>query len=110
MHRNLKLICSRFTQLTDIDSILAIILIIHAYLVSKMKDLTGNICLGCVGGITVGVILVSIIATLLFKFSFTTMDLFKFYGFAMLLGLLVGAIAGWLNCYRQQKQSKAAST
>ena len=67
-----------------------------------MKDLSSDICYGCIAGITGAIVLVSIIATLLFNISFTVKELFLIYGVAALFGVLVGAIAGWFKCYRCQ--------
>ena len=67
-----------------------------------MKGLSSDICYGCIAGITGAIVLVSIVATLLFNVSFTVKELFLFYGLAALLGIIIGAIAGWLKCYRCQ--------
>jgi len=69
-----------------------------------MKGLLSNLCLGCIAGVTIGVILVSIILSLLFNLSFTAKELLSFYGIAMLVGTVIGAVAGWINCYRCQSK------
>lgn len=67
-----------------------------------MKGLFSNICVGCIAGITGGVILVSVLASFVFDLNFSTKELLRFYGIAMLLGIVVGIIAGWINCARCQ--------
>ena len=71
-----------------------------------MKGLFSNLCVGCIAGITGGVILVSVLASFVFDLNYSTRELLSFYGIAMLLGVVIGIVAGWINCARCQSNEE----
>jgi len=65
-----------------------------------MKNLFSHICLSCLAGLMVGIVLVSLTAIFIFDIPYTAQQLLGFYGLSMLAGIVIGAIAGWVKCYR----------